>query len=135
MRSHVEFRSTAFPAYPGEEEEINPGRFGKRLAEFLAEELKQRGFAVRGIGAEDWGWQVELENEAFPLWVGCGNYEEGENAFLCFIEPSKPILRKWFKKIETSEVVERVALALDASLQASGKVSGLKWWAEDEGRT
>jgi hypothetical protein len=135
MRSHVEFRSTDFPAYPSEEEEVNPGRFGKRLAEFLAEQLPQRGLAVRGIGAEDWGWRIDLENATFPLWVGCGNYEEGENAFLCFIEPSKPVLRKWLKKIETAEVVERVASALEASLQSSGKVSGLKWWAEDEGRT
>lgn len=135
MRSHVEFHSTEFPAYPGEEDEINPGRFGKRLAEFLAEQLPRRGFSVRGIGAEDWGWQIELENAAFPLWIGCGNYEEGENAFLCFIEPSKPVLRKWFKTIETAKVVERVASALEAILLSSGKVSSLKWWTEDEGRT
>ena len=135
MRSHVEFRSNAFPANPGDDDETNPSRFGRRLAEFLAEQLAQSGFAVRTIGAEDWGWQIDLENEEFPLWVGCGNYEEDENAFLCFIEPSKPVLRKWFKKIETTTVVERVASALDASLRASGKVSDINWWAEDEGRT
>ena len=135
MRSHVEFDSTDFPAYPNEEDEINPGRFGKRLAEFLAQQLPQQGFVVRGIGAEDWGWQIEIENSAFPLWVGCGNYEERENAFLCFIEPSKPVYRKWFKTIQTSETVERLASALEKILQASGKVSRLKWWAEDEART
>jgi len=35
MRTHVEFTSTAFPAYPGEDQEINSGIFGKRLAEFF----------------------------------------------------------------------------------------------------
>lgn len=135
MRTHVEFRSTAFPAYPDEEAEINPGRFGRRLAEFLAEQLLRRGFTVQGIGAEDWGWRVDLENAAFPLWIGCGNYEEGEDAFLCFIEPSKPVLRRWFKKIETAEVIERVASALEASLQSNEKVSGIKWWTENEART
>ena len=128
MRSHVEFRSTAFPPYPGEEDEINPRRHGKRLAEFLIEELPQRGFKVLGTSAEDWGWRINLENATFPLWVGCGNYGEGGDAFLCFIEPSKPVLRKWFTKVETADVVERVASALEASLHKSGKVLGIKWW-------
>ena len=73
MRSHVEFISTEFPAYPNEKDEINPDRFGKRLAEFLSTQLPKFGFQVESIGAEDWGWMVELENESFPLWVGCGN--------------------------------------------------------------
>jgi len=35
MKTHVEFRSSAFPAYENEEEEINPGLWGRRLAEHL----------------------------------------------------------------------------------------------------
>ena len=81
MRTHVEFTSTEFPAYPGEDKDINPGIFGKRLAEFLAEGLRKKGNKVLGIGAEDWGWMVEIENQEFPLWVGCANYEESENGF------------------------------------------------------
>ena len=88
MRSHFEFVSTAFPAQPGEEDEVNPGRFGKRFAEFIVAELPKYGFLVGAIGAEDWGWMIELENSAFPLWIGCGNYDEKPNGFLCFIEPS-----------------------------------------------
>jgi len=135
MRTHVEFTSAAFPAYPGEEDQINPGRYGKRVAEYLASELPKAGFAVRTIGAEDWGWCVELENAAFPLWIGCGNYEERENAFLCFIEPSKPKIRKWLRSIETSSVVERLASALDAMLRGRADVTKIRWWAEDEART
>jgi len=67
MKTHLEFTSTAFPAYPGEDKEINPGIFGKRVAEFLAESLPQQGFKVLCIGAEDWGWMVEIENREFPL--------------------------------------------------------------------
>lgn len=33
MQTMVSFRSAKFPAYPGEEEDINPGLWGKRLAE------------------------------------------------------------------------------------------------------
>ncbi len=41
MKTHVEFRSAKFPAYDGEEDEVNPGRWGKRLAEYLAMKLRE----------------------------------------------------------------------------------------------
>lgn len=40
MKTHVEFRSDKFSAYEGEEEEINPGIWGKRLVEYLIEKFK-----------------------------------------------------------------------------------------------
>ena len=134
MKTHLEFTSTAFPAYPGEDKEINPGIFGKRLAEFLAEGLRKQGLKVLGIGAEDWGWMVEIENKAFPLWIGCANYDGTENEFQCFIEPSKPFVRKWFSKIETGPTIEKLAAALEAVLLQSGKVSKLRWLSDDEAR-
>ena len=36
MRTMIEFTSDAFPAEPGEDEEINPGRHGRKLARFVA---------------------------------------------------------------------------------------------------
>jgi hypothetical protein len=134
MRTHLEFTSTAFPAYPNEDKEINPGIFGQRLAEFLSEKLPQHGFKVLCIGAEDWGWMVEMENKEFPLWIGCANYEDGENGFQCFIEPSKPSVRKWFSKIETGPIVDKLAAALEAVLLQSGKVSNLRWLSDNEAR-
>ena len=135
MRRQVEFASTTFPAYPGEDKEINPGIFGKRLAEFLAENLPQHGFKVLCIGHEDWGWMVEIENKEFPLWIGCANYDGTENEFQCFIEPSKPFLRKWFSKIETGLIVEKLAPALETVLLQSSKVSRLRWLSDHETRT
>ncbi len=132
MRTHLEFASTAFPAAPGEDQEINPGRFGKRLAEFLRDTLPRHGFKVKRLVAEDWGWLVDLEHDPFPLWIGCGNYEEFEHGFLCFIEPSKPIVQKWFSKVDTAPTVERLATVLEAILRDSGKVSRLRWWTEED---
>jgi len=134
MITHLEFTSAAFPAYPDEDKEINPGIFGKRLAEFLAEGLRKKGFKVLGIGAEDWGWMVEIENQQFPLWIGCANYDGTENEFQCFIEPSKPFVRKWFSKIETGHTIEKLSAALEAVLVQSGKVSELRWLSDDEAR-
>ena len=134
MKTHLEFVSKAFPPAPGEDKVINPGRFGKRLAEFLRQQLPIYGFAVKSLGPEDWGWRVELEHAAFPLWIGCGNYEEFDHGFLCFIEPSKPVIRKLFGKVDTTATVEKLSDALEAVLRKSGQVSQLRWWAEGEAR-
>lgn len=135
MRTHLEFRSDAFPACPGEDEEINPGRYGKRLAEFIAAELPRKGYRVRDVYAEDWGWVVELDNAEFPLWVGVGNYEEYDDGFLCFIEPSKPFVRRWFRSVPTGGTIERLANAMEQVIRDSGKARDMKWWSDaDSGR-
>lgn len=133
MRTHLEFRSAAFPALPGEDEQINPGRWGKLLAQYLCEELARLGIPTGEPYAEDWGWAVPIEHAAFPLWIGCGNYEEHPDGFLCFIEPSKLYVRKMFRKIETSADVERVAAALEACLTKHPQVRDLRWWTESDG--
>jgi hypothetical protein len=132
MRTHVEFTSIEFPAYPSEDAGINPGRFGKRLAEFICAEFPQYGFTVLSIKTEDWGITIEFKNQGFPLRLGCGNYQELENGFLCFIEPSTPVIRKWFMSIETRTTVEKLATALDSILLGSGKVSNLRWRNKNE---
>ena len=131
MITQLEFQSEAFPPLPGEEEKINPGRFGKNLADFLAAELPKHGFKMSLIDFEDWGLRIELENDAFPLWIGCGNYDDEVNGFYCFIEPAKPVIRKWFAKIDTTTVVARLATALQSILLDSGKVSNFRWVADD----
>lgn len=131
MRTNVEFQSLAFPAV-GEDAGVNPGRYGKSLADFLSASLPRHGFAVKAVIAEDWGWRIDLRDEDFPLWIGCGNYDDFENGFLCFIEPSRPFVRHWLKRIETSSAIERLATALENILVSSGKVTRLRWWTEAE---
>ena len=135
MRTHVEFRSSAFPAQLGEGEQINPGRWGKRLADYLRAELDKQGLVGGEPVAEDWGWLVPITNDAFPLWVGCGNYEEYPDGYLCFIEPSKPKVRRWFRSIDTTERIAQVAFAIDHALRTHWNVSDVRWWPGDEART
>lgn len=127
MKTQVEFKSDGFPPYDGEEEEINPGLWGRKLAEYLQESLSAHGLNVTGIGAEDWGWMVELENDEFPLWIGCGHQNGDNDEFLCFIEPSKPYIRKWFKKIDTTAQVERVADALKQIIESNPDIHSVRW--------
>jgi hypothetical protein len=132
VRTHVELRTDSFPAMAEEDDEVNPGRYGKALALWLQQELTARGLRAGSLVAEDWGWSVPLENPTFRLWVGCGNLDEHEDGFLCFIEPTKPFVRKGLKKVATADVVSRVADAIDDSLRSHPGVSGVRWWTEAE---
>lgn len=131
MNTHLEFRSDAFPAYEGEEEEVNPGRWGRRLAEHLATGLRQRGFSAGSPHAEDWGWVVPIEGTAFKTFIGCGNHEESHDGFLVFIEPSRPHVRRLWKKVRTEPVVAPLAEALEQILRETTGVRDLAWRSDD----
>ncbi|HTH50701.1 MAG TPA: hypothetical protein VL501_02135 [Pyrinomonadaceae bacterium] len=134
MKTQVEFRSNAFPPYEGEEEEINPGRYGKRVAEFLCDGLSAHGFEPLEPYAEDWGWVVPVKNDGFSLSIGCGNYDEypGEG-FLCFIEPHQPTVRRMlFRTIDTTPTVTAPQDAVDAVLSSHPAIYDIKWWTYEE---
>lgn len=90
MRSTLEFRSSELS------DTVSDGGtpHGEKVARLLAEQLPHHGFDVRDMYVEGWGWCVALANDAFPLWIGCGRYEEFDDGVLCFIEPRKPYVRK-----------------------------------------
>lgn len=134
MKTHVEFRSDRFPADPDEDELINPGRHGRRLALFLAGQLPNHGFAVDGEPfTEDWGWVVPLRSPQFPLWIGCGNYQEYPDGFLCFLEPHTPTVRRFlFRKVDTRSRVEALQQAVDRILDTAEGIRAKKWWTHDE---
>ena len=70
---------------------------------------------------------VELANEEFPLWFGCGHQQGDNNEFLCFIEPRKPFIRKWFNKIDTTLKVGRVSEALRKVLESDPDIRNINW--------
>ena len=127
MKTHVEFRSDRFPPYDSEEQQVNPDLWGKRLAEYLEQRLPAEGITTRGIGAEDWGWIVFVENDSFDLWVGCGHQHGDDDELLCFIHPDKPMVRRWLRRIDTTDGIERLAEALDRILRADPDVHDLCW--------
>lgn len=134
MKTYVEFRSSRFPPYEDGSDEVNPGVFGKRLAEFMKEGLARKGLKPDEIIAEDWGYIIPLENDRFNLWVGCANIDETVDRFLCFIEPDRPVVyRYWFfGKIDTTQVVEKVHRAMDEWLTEHDGVFEKKWSTRGE---
>jgi hypothetical protein len=60
-------------------------------------------------------------------------YQEYEDGFLVLIDPSKPTVRKgWFKKVDTTTEVARVAEAIDVILTSDPDIRDVRWWTDDE---
>ena len=102
------------------------------MAEFLRQKLEEEKIQTEPIYFEDWGVALPIKNESFPIWIGCGNYEEHEDGFLCFIEPSKPSVRRWFRKIDTVPMISRIADSLDKILRGHPEIRDVWWWSENE---
>jgi len=132
MQTLVEFRSDRFPAYEEEEEQVNLGLWGRRLAEFLCERLAAEGFRTGNLLAEDWGWRFDVVNPEFALWVACGHYQEYPDGYLCSIEPHQPSIRKLFRKVDTRERVAALRDALDKVLTEADGVRDKIWWTYEE---
>lgn len=69
----IYFTSNLFQIVKGEEEDTNPGRYGKELGTWLCERLRSRGYHEAEVFPEDWGWCVMCSRQPFMLWVGCGS--------------------------------------------------------------
>jgi hypothetical protein len=127
MKTQVEFRSSKFPPYEGEEEQINPGLWGKRLAEYLVQKLAERKIETEEMVAEDWGWYVPVRNEGFRLAVCCGHQNGEDDEFLCFTNPSTPIAKKLFKKIDATPQLTRLTEALQHILASDPDIREIVW--------
>ena len=128
MKTQVEFRSSKFPPYEGEEEDINPGLWGKRLAEYMVVKLAERGIETDPIIVEDWGWYVPVRNEGFRLALCCG-HQSGDDGdeFLCFTDPSRPIVKKLFRRIDATAQLTRLTQALEQILASDPDIRDVVW--------
>ena len=127
MKTQVEFRASKFPPYEGEEEQINPGIWGKRLAEYLVEKLAEQGIETDEMVAEDWGWYVPVRNPGFRLAVCCGHQSGEDDAFLCFTDPATPVVKRFFKKIDAMPQLTRLTEALQQILAADPDIKEVVW--------
>ena len=121
MKTIVEFRSDRFPAYDGEDKQINPGIFGKRLAELISDGLRREGFEPEELFTEDRGWVVPVKNKGFPPldWL-----RELPGVF--------GRVRGFLKKIATRDWVESLQTALDKILSDEAGIREKKWWTHEE---
>lgn len=131
MKTQVEFRSSKFPTYDGEEEEINPGLWGKRLTEYLARELAAHGIETEEMAIEDWGCYLPIRNDGFRLALCCGHQDGDDDQFLVFTEPSQPKVRKLFRTIDATPQLTRLLDAVRTILEADPEIREIAWTGPD----
>ncbi|WP_232204233.1 hypothetical protein [Roseobacter sp. CCS2] len=125
------FDSTSFVPRPSELDEtsddyINPGVFALDFADFLVEGLKAEGVKIKFRCQEDWGHWMEVDHDGgFTLAIGCSNIE-GEMAHRFSLEPRKPYIRKFFKKLHVEPQVEQLKETILLILRNSGKAENIR---------
>lgn len=121
------FKSTLFDIEAGEDDDINPGIFGRQLAGWLKAKLQGRGYVVEDIINEDWGRCLMCQRTPFMLWVGVGNLYDGplesppqsipakqDVVWHCFVETEFAFFMRLFgKRAEVDAALAR----LDATLR------------------
>ncbi|MFN0128220.1 MAG: hypothetical protein ACKV19_16215 [Verrucomicrobiales bacterium] len=147
MNTRVEFKSSAFPKYENEDEEtVNPNRWGKRLAEFVRDNLPSYGVGTQDILCEDWGWLVNTKNDEFPVWIGCGpldDFADGDDEadpspasqasssdlteFCVFVTAEPSFFKKLFKRIDTAPAVAKVVEALEKMIADREEFQDAEW--------
>jgi hypothetical protein len=118
----LEFKSDAFAVSPGEDEATNPGVFGKTLAEWLAGELRARGWAAGEVIAEDFGWCVPVPSKPHALYVACASADDHPGAWRVFTFAEGGLIGRVFGKDTREEDVARAYEAVKAAVIARSDV-------------
>jgi len=127
MKTQVTFRSNKFPPYEGEEAQINPGLWGRRLAEYLVDRLTAMGIETHEIIAEDWGWYIPIKNDAFRIAICCGHQHGDDDEFLCFTDPATPVVRKLFRKVDVTKQLAPIVAAMEKILSSDPDIRNVEW--------
>lgn len=122
MLKDIIIKSNIFPSYPDEEDDINPGRFGKKLAEFVKQSLEKDKIKVADIYPTDYAYELRLDQFKFPVYIIVGNIDGETDQFICAIEPNKEFIRKLFKKISTKETLFPIYNSILKSFQEHQKI-------------
>ncbi len=143
MRNHVRFSSAQFAPRKPEEDQVNSGRYGEELANWLRQKLGESGVSTRElIGreiGEDWGWCFLVQDWKDAHWVNCGNVDGSENDWLVWAAPALGCLGLLFRRgrVGTPATLD-LCRRIDAVLRSDPGISGIEWcrlnrhWREED---
>ncbi len=120
----LEFESSAFPAEPGEDAQTNPGIFGRSLARWLGERLREEGLDAGDVIAEDFGWCVPVESEPHRLHVACSSGEE-PGRWCVFVFTDGGFLSRLLGRERDAQAVATLFAVVRRVLETSPDVRGL----------
>lgn len=129
------FTTDLFRIEPGEDEDINPRRYGRQFAQWLKAQLQSRGYPVEPVIDEDWGRCLMCAREPFALWVGCGNEADYGTAqpgdppppaeqvvWWCVAMAEVPWWKRWFTAVDAAPALARLNAVLHEILSAEPRI-------------
>jgi hypothetical protein len=122
----LHFESSAFPIADDEDEETNPGIFGRSLAEWLAKQLEERGTRITGVIAEDFGWCVVVASGPHKLYVACSNSEDERTSWQVFAFAEGGLFRRLLGKDTSGEALNELHLKMRDILFSSSAIKALR---------
>jgi hypothetical protein len=122
----LEFESSAFAVIPGEDEETNPGIFGKSLAQWLAQQLRTAGYPTGDVIAEDFGWCVPVESKPHSLYVACASAGDRPDQWRVFAFAEGGVMARLLGKDRSAESVAQLLAAVRRCLESTPTVRALR---------
>lgn len=121
MTRFIHITSAKFSILPGEAEQIiNEGTYGKALAEYLTNRLRELGYNAPFFCCEDWGWWVELAGYPFTFGVCIYGRSCADGSLDLYLSDGARSARRWswrrFRLVDTG--AEEAAAALHNDLVA-----------------
>lgn len=101
----LEFESSAFPVTLSEDEETNPGIYGKALAHWIAEELRSRQVPAGETIPEDFGWLVPVQSSPHHLYVACSSEDYETQKWHLYVFAEGGLLARILGKDTSAESV------------------------------
>ena len=120
------FESSAFAVIPGEDEETNPGIYGKALAQWLAEQLRAVGLPAGEVIAEDFGWCVPVESKPHSLYVACASTGEKPDHWRLFAFAEGGVMARLMGMDKSAESLASLFAAVRRCLESAPSVRGLR---------
>jgi hypothetical protein len=68
-----------------------------------------------------------VQNEGFSLALCCGHQDGDDDEFVCFTDPSTPIVKKFFKKIDATAQLTRLMAAMQEILSSDPEIKDVVW--------
>jgi len=97
------------------------------LAEFLKTKFQDRGIPTGDIYFEDWGVALPVLSQEFSTLIGCGNNEEEEGGYLCFVSLTPSFFQKLFGKGNAGNNLVEIKSTLDQILREFHQISKIQW--------
>lgn len=120
------FESDAFPPVPGEDDETNPGLYGRALAAWLAAALGSTGYLVERIVAEDFGRVLVVAHPGCRLHVAVASTDETGREWQVFAFAEHGLLARLRRSSVGASAVSRLMSDLKRVLEESADVKSLR---------